>query len=114
MATLPASPPLSHGGRGSEKPRYLSVQFGDGYELRAEEGINNIGRTEQLRWRLITYAERDKLRDFFRRHAGVRPFTWRAPHEAAPLKWRCNSWQSEDVSAALCHFRADIEEYHGP
>ena len=114
MPSLPSNPALSRGGRGAEKPRYLGVQFGDGYELRAAEGINNIGRTEQLRWRSITYPERDTLRDFFRGLKGVMPFTWQPPHEGAALNWRCSAWRSEDVSAALCHFTADIELYHGP
>ena len=53
------------------KPRVLKAQFGDGYELRAVHGINNVPRTFSLSFQNRTNDDIDKLYNFFVSLAGV-------------------------------------------
>jgi len=52
-------------------PRVLSVQFGDGYEMRVRDGINNTPRKWSLSFENRTKADIDNLFDFFNGLASV-------------------------------------------
>jgi len=53
------------------KPRVLKAQFGDGYEMRVRDGINNTPRTWGLSFANRTKEDVDKLYKFFNTLAGV-------------------------------------------
>mgnify|MGYP001176324762 CR=1 FL=1 len=53
------------------KPRVLKAQFGDGYEMRVVDGINNTPRTWTLNFNNRTKADIDNLYDFFNTLASV-------------------------------------------
>ena len=53
------------------KPRVLKAQFGDGYEMRIRDGINNTPRTWSLVFNNRTNTDIDKLYTFFQTLAGV-------------------------------------------
>lgn len=53
------------------KPRVFKVQFGDGYEVRAIDGINNTPRMFSLTFATREKAKMDDLIAFFRTLAGV-------------------------------------------
>tara|TARA_Y100001938_G_C8011298_1_gene390193 strand:- start:660 stop:1046 length:387 start_codon:yes stop_codon:yes gene_type:complete len=55
----------------SAKPRVLKAQFGDGYEMRVRDGINNTPREWQLSFKTRTKADIDNLYDFFNGLASV-------------------------------------------
>jgi len=55
----------------SEKPRVLKAQFGDGYELRVRDGINNTPREWGLTFNNRPKADIDNLYAFFNRLASV-------------------------------------------
>lgn len=52
-------------------PRVLKAQFGDGYEMRVRDGINNTPRTWALSFNNRTKEDIDNLYAFFNRLAGV-------------------------------------------
>jgi phage-related protein len=53
------------------KPRVLKAQFGDGYEMRIRDGINNTPRSWSLVFNNRTNTDIDKLYTFFQTLAGV-------------------------------------------
>ena len=53
------------------KPRVLKAQFGDGYEMRVRDGINNTPREWSLAFKTRTKADIDNLYDFFNGLASV-------------------------------------------
>ena len=55
----------------SPKPRVLKAQFGDGYEMRLADGINNTPRTWSLTFNNRTNTDIDKLYTFFQTLASV-------------------------------------------
>ncbi len=52
-------------------PRVLKAQFGDGYEMRVRDGINNTPRTWALTFNNRTKEDIDNLYAFFNRLASV-------------------------------------------
>ena len=55
----------------SAKPRVLQAKFGDGYEMRVRDGINNTPREWSLSFKTRTKADIDNLYDFFNGLASV-------------------------------------------
>lgn len=59
-----------------QKPRILSVSYGDGYVQRTADGINNLPEKWQLTWKNRPAVEANKIVLFFERRGGVEPFNW--------------------------------------
>ena len=55
----------------NEKPRVLKAQFGDGYEMRVRDGINNTPREWGLKFANRTKEDIDKLYKFMNTLAAV-------------------------------------------
>ena len=55
----------------SAKPRVLQAKFGDGYEMRVRDGINNTPREWSQSFKTRTKADIDNLYDFFNGLASV-------------------------------------------
>ena len=53
------------------QPRVIKAQFGDGYEMRIKDGINNTPRSWSLTFNNRTNTDIDKLYTFFQTLAGV-------------------------------------------
>lgn len=53
------------------KPRVLQAQFGDGYEMRVKDGINNTPRTWSMEFKTRPKAEIDDLYTFMNQLAQV-------------------------------------------
>ena len=61
-------------------PRVLLAQFGDGYEMRAADGINNTPRSWSLQFQNRTKSDIDKLYKFFNTLASVSTCKLTVPH----------------------------------
>lgn len=72
-----------------------AVQFGDGYEQIAGEGVNSKNESYSIEW--VGLASEAKLiMDFFDRHAGYRAFFWTAPLNEVAL-YRCADPKPMDI-----------------
>lgn len=63
----------------SSKPRVLTAKFGDGYEQRLADGINNIERSFNLMFNKRTNDDIDDIIAFFDSKAGVSSFDYTYP-----------------------------------
>lgn len=64
--------------------RTLDVQFGDGYQQVAGDGVN----TRSMVWNLNFQRDQEEIaliKDFLDRHGGVKPFYWQPPMELKGL-----------------------------
>lgn len=89
MATFTWIP--SHPAAADEAPDAKVAKFGDGYEQRQADGINN----NLLKWSL-TFANRDltetaEIIAFLRARGGIESFDWTDPDGNAG-KYVCRSW----------------------
>jgi len=65
--------------RKSSAPRVRSAKFGDGYEQRRVDGINNIKETYNVTFNNRTVSEADDIIAFFDTKAGVTSFDFTLP-----------------------------------
>lgn len=63
----------------SSKPRVLRASFGDGYELRAADGINNINETFSVTFNNREDTEIDDIVALFEYYKGVTAFNYTYP-----------------------------------
>lgn len=64
----------------SPEPRVLTARFGDGYEQRIVDGINNLPRKWSIGFNNRTKGDIDKLYKFFNTLAGVDTCKLTVPH----------------------------------
>ena len=81
-----------HDASEEDTPRVLLAQFGDGYEQRAADGINNITTAWDLQFTLRTRSEVTAMRDFLRARMGVEAFLWAPPGETDKT-FKCDKWR---------------------
>lgn len=104
MATFTVIP--SYSSKLAEEPRVLRTNYGDGYEARIADGINNDLQTWSVNFTGKT-AAMTTIISFFRTEGGVTAFDWTPPNESAG-KYVVASWtrsygsfDNETVSAVF-------------
>jgi len=99
------------GAKCTTKTSVLKSQFGDGYEGRVGDGINNARRTWSVSFSKLV-AEIELIESFLRQAAGVSSFDWTPPSGAAG-KFVCDTWdrdiQTEHVQVISATFREVFE-----
>ncbi|WGE30529.1 phage tail protein [Edwardsiella tarda] len=90
------------------EPRVSRVAFGDGYEQRRPDGLNNNLRQYDVTFRVLR-REGGAVEDFFSRHGAVTPFLWTPPYEYRQIKVVCRKWQSR-VDMLRITFTATFEQ----
>jgi phage-related protein len=81
-ATMPTTiKPTYTGVSKNISTRVLRTDFGDGYQQRSGNGINNIGRIYDLEY-VGSNTDIDELVDHFVERAGYQDFTYTFPNEA--------------------------------
>lgn len=80
------------GASSNEKPTVSSSKFGDGYEQRAQFGINNLAPAWSLKFSIRDTAETAAILSFLRATNGVQSFDWTPPGETSSIKVVARSW----------------------
>ena len=77
------------------KPKVHTIAFGDGYEQRIADGINNLKQTMSVNFATRPKAEIDDIVAFFESLGGVTKFrmTIDDSNGAETIKVVCKSWQ---------------------
>jgi len=81
----------------SNTPRTFTVSFGDGYEQRVQNGINNLNQEISVSFQTRPKAEIDDLVAFFESLAGVTKFRFdladsNAGSSTETIKVVCDDW----------------------
>ena len=96
----------------TKKPRVLEVGFGDGYHLRAVDGLNAIRQSWALVFNNRTDAIIDAIDTFLTTRGGVTSFTW-TPPQGAEISVVCKSWQRQYTGAGYSSLTATFIESFG-
>ena len=100
------------------KPRILKVQFGDGYEQRIQDGINNLKQEFSVTFNNRPTAEIDDIVAFLNNKAGTTAFNFTYPDSNAgggetTIKVVCEDWSQrysyDDFYSASMKFRRVYE-----
>lgn len=99
MATFPSITP-SYGAQKSSKPRFTTVEFGDGFTQRLTYGIPGQMNPKEwgLSWNNISEADADTIETFLDARAeDCESFDWSPLDETNTYKWICPEW-SKSIS----------------
>lgn len=111
LNTLPSDPlpdqPISR------SPAYAvdETQFGDGYNLRAELGINSETWTVRLNWSNINPDEHTIIKNFLQAHAPTTPFYYTAQGDQQ-RPYVCTDWSEREHDGEFWDVTATLVEYH--
>lgn len=75
----------------SAAPKVRVIKFGDQYEERQKDGINNDLRSYSVTFVGLT-EKIDLIEDFLTRHNAVKAFLWREPNRNKLITVVCRSW----------------------
>lgn len=92
--------------------RTKSARFGDGYEQRAQDGINNRSQS----WPLTFTGQKARIKEimaFLDRHAGATPFFWSDPLGEQML-YRCSEYQPKAMGGDAYTLTATFEQAFHP
>jgi len=91
-STVPG--PTYKGSSGETSARVLKSGFGDGYEQRAGDGINNVVTSWSLVWENLTWDEASTIWGFLNLRGGWQAFYWTNPGGSQPVLWVCEKWSA--------------------
>ena len=83
----------------SISPRVRVIKFGDGYEQRIQDGINNDLRSYNVTF-IGLFDDITLIDEFLTRQGAVRAFKWGEPHTHKTITVVCRSWSSTSNGAA--------------
>lgn len=87
----------------NNKPRVLKIQFGDGYEQRLQDGINNINQTFSVAFSNRPKADIDDIMAFFDNKGGTTAFSFTYPDTNAVGAERTVKVVCEDYSQSYSY-----------
>jgi phage-related protein len=73
-------------------PRTNAMRFGNGYEQRSPDGINNMDRSWSLRFDDCSPEVGDEIIAFLEARNGVEVFDWTPKWRTSALKVICTQW----------------------
>tara|TARA_R100001510_G_scaffold35766_1_gene32246 strand:- start:78 stop:422 length:345 start_codon:yes stop_codon:yes gene_type:complete len=92
MANFPNIEP-SFPVRKLSKPNIITVKFGDGFEQRLMEGLNQNPKVFNLTWKHITETDADTIETFLdARAVDGESFTYTPPNESSAMQFKCQNW----------------------
>ena len=83
----------------SVSPKVRVIKFGDGYEQRIQDGINNDLRSYNVTF-VGLFDDITLIDEFLTRQGGVHSFKWCEPNTHKTIKVVCRSWSSTSNGAA--------------
>ena len=112
LNTLPSLPLPDLPIRVAPQYKVSEAQYGDGYSVVAEDGVNAEVLVVNLNWTNINQAERDIVVNFLLAHAPATPFYYTAPNRAQ-RPYICKEWSDTETDAGYYSVTAKLEENHG-
>ncbi len=95
---LPALPLLSYGTDMTQEYRRKRLTMGDGYSVRALDGLNAKVQRWKLTWNDVANADAEMLRLFFEDLAGVGLVRWTPFNQPSQLLWTAEGFNSAPSS----------------
>ena len=105
--TLPVAP--SYDSKVTTAHRALVANLGDGYTVRAGDGLNTKKRTWSLSWEVISIADADTIETFINSQGGYKAFIW-VPPRGPTGKWICQSFDRQAVGPGYDSMSMEFEE----
>lgn len=108
-AALPLSSDISQASQGATEFKVLINKYGNGYEQRVADGINNAPAKWQVSWENMTLTDFTTIVTAIRSAAGVDYFTWTPPGESAG-KYVVGSYSTSAISGSIYTVSAELRQ----
>lgn len=92
--------------------RILEAEFGDGYRLRAGDGLNTLKKNVSLSWSMLTTSEADAIEAFFVTQSGHLPFDYTLPLKSSSEQFICKRWTRSYGSGVTWNITAEFEKVY--
>lgn len=109
----PATSP-SYSPKKTVKYRTLTVQFGDGYEQSAGDGINPQQVTYDFSWENLTLSEAAYIEGFLDARGGWDIFLYAFPAADGQKKWVCDGYTRNDIDFNNVTISATFKRRYDP
>jgi phage-related protein len=86
--------------------RVLQANFGDGYNQRVNDGINNINEQWDVQFAALDQTNAAEIIDFLEARGGYQSFLWIPPGESTYKKYICKEWNKSFPGASLTNISA--------
>lgn len=96
--------------RGTETPKVLRANFGDGYSQRAQDGLNPNARVFTLTWTGFSDADIQTLKDGFRALGGWQSIDWTPPKDTLAGKFLVPTWGPSGSRPSAGNLQATFQE----
>ena len=108
MATFPSISP-TYGVQKRSAPRVRAIQFGSGYQQRAQFGIQQNPKVYNLTFE-VSETDADTIEAFLDARAAVESFSFTPPGEAGSSKFICREWSKSIPYLNRATVTATIEQ----
>lgn len=100
----------------TEQPRVTATRFGDGYEQRSADGLNNLAQVWDLNFEQVDPAVADDILAFLRARGGVEAFDWTPRWATDPIRVKCPKWtrSPEGLGDGTSRITATFEQVFEP
>jgi phage-related protein len=112
MTALILTDKISQSSQAGREYRVTKIKFGNGYEQRAKDGINNIVDSWSLTWDNLSQTDMNSLSAFFDSLGGTTYFTWQAPTDSASKKWTVSKWTASVLAGTRYSVNVSIEQIY--
>ena len=89
--------------------RTLVANLGDGYSVRAGDGLNSRQRIWNVRWDVLDLTDANTIETFLNTQEGYKAFIWTPPRGAIG-KWICKEFDREPQGPSHDSISASFEE----
>jgi phage-related protein len=110
MTALIYTDKISQSSQVGREYRVTKTKFGNGYEQRAKDGINNIVDSWSLTWSSLSQSDMTTLTTFFDGLNGVSYFTWQAPLDSASKKWIVSKYNIQVLAGTRYSVNVTVEQ----
>lgn len=97
-----------------EAPRVLRARFGDGYEQRAPDGINNRPQLWDLVFEQVDADVAADILTFLRARNGFEAFDWTPRWAPGAIRVKCEKWTRTGEGEGLSRIAARFEQVFEP
>lgn len=94
------------------QPRVLANTYGDGYQQRVADGINNAPKIWDLQFNGKTTSDKNSIINFLAALNGVTAFDW-TDRDGLTARWLCRSWPSSEVEPGVHNISLTFEQVFG-
>lgn len=77
------------------KPKVTKATFGEGYEQRQADGINNALATWELTFTGVPPYDAEYIEAYLKQMNGVTAFDWTPPNRSVSSKFVCDDWERD-------------------